>query len=87
MVSRYENNSTSDGGYNEVKIGNQIWMSSNLNIERFANGDLIPQITKAEEWKKAGENQEPAWCYYENKKQGIIRTNKIYDFIEKNIRW
>ena len=26
-----------------VSIGNQIWMTQNLNVDRFRNGDPIPQ--------------------------------------------
>jgi hypothetical protein len=26
----------------EIKIGTQIWMSENLNIDCFSNGDSIP---------------------------------------------
>jgi len=28
----------------EIKIGSQIWMSANLNVDRFRNGDLIPEV-------------------------------------------
>ena len=27
-----------------VKIGNQIWQTKNLNVERFRNEDFIPQL-------------------------------------------
>ncbi|MBU3715371.1 MAG: hypothetical protein FGM46_10580 [Ferruginibacter sp.] len=50
-----------------VTIGKQVWMSENLNVEKFRNGDAIPEAKTAEEWKKAGEEGKPAWCYYENR--------------------
>ena len=28
----------------KIKIGNQVWMSKNLDVSRFCNGDLIPEI-------------------------------------------
>ena len=43
-----------------VKIGSQVWMTKNLNIDRFRNGDLIPEIKTNEEWKYACDNNLPA---------------------------
>ena len=48
--------------YDEVKIGNQVWMDKNLNVDHFRNGDPIPQAKTKEEWTYAIENKEPAWC-------------------------
>ena len=60
----------------EVKIGNQVWMTKNLDVDRFMNGDLIPESKTKEEWQKAGELQKPTWCYYNydvnNKKYGKL---------------
>jgi uncharacterized protein (TIGR02145 family) len=50
----------------QVKIGDQIWMNKNLDVDRFRNGDYIPQAKTAQEWIKAYENEQPAWCYYDN---------------------
>jgi uncharacterized protein (TIGR02145 family) len=57
-----------DGGgtYHTVKINDQIWMSENLAVSTFRNGDIIPEARTAEAWKKAGEEKRPAWCYYNN---------------------
>ena len=43
--------------FESVRIGNQEWMTRNLDVDRFRNGDLIPLIESREEWKKAGESQ------------------------------
>ncbi len=51
----------------EIKIGNQVWMSENLNVETFRNGDPIPHANTIEEWEKAGKNKQPAWCYYDGR--------------------
>lgn len=48
----------------EVKIGEQIWMSGNLSVEHFRNGDPIPQAKSKKQWRKAGKEGKPAWCYY-----------------------
>ena len=48
----------------EVQIGTQIWMTKNLDVDRFRNGDIIKQVTTKEQWKWQHEIEEPAWCYY-----------------------
>src|SRR5688500_248117 len=51
---------------NEIKIGGQTWMTSNLDVSTFRNGDSIPEVTSAEAWVKAAKEGKPAWCYYQN---------------------
>lgn len=64
----------------KVKIGTQVWMSNNLNVDRFRNGDLIPEAKTNDEWKAAIKNQQPAWAYYENNTSIGIVYGKIYNF-------
>jgi uncharacterized protein (TIGR02145 family) len=45
-----------------VSIGKQKWMSVNLDVVNFQNGDQIPEAKSDEEWISAGENKQPAWC-------------------------
>lgn len=52
----------------EIKIGDQFWMSQNLDVEKFRNGDEITQAKTDEEWLKANNKKKPAWCYYEFRK-------------------
>ena len=55
--------------YETVIIGNQEWMASNLNVSRYRNGDIIPQV--ASNW---GNLPEGAWCYlYNDSENGPIR--------------
>jgi uncharacterized protein (TIGR02145 family) len=49
-----------------VTIGDQVWSSKNLDVTTFANGDPIAQAQSAEEWLSAGNQNKPAWCYYES---------------------
>jgi uncharacterized protein (TIGR02145 family) len=68
----------------EIKIGNQIWMSGNLNIDQFRNGDKIPEAKTAEDWKKAGEEKKPAWCYYDNDPINGKKYGKLYNWYAVN---
>lgn len=68
----------------EVAIGTQIWMSENLNVDKFRNGDPIPEAKTAEEWIKAGENKEPAWSYYRNLPANGERDGKLYNWYAVN---
>lgn len=63
-----------------VKIGNQVWMTKNLNVSTFRNGDLIPQAKTAEEWNNSGINKKPAWCYYENNSNNGTKYGKLYNW-------
>ncbi len=48
----------------EVAIGNQIWMSENLNVDQFRNGEFIYEARTLSEWEQAIIDKKPAWCYY-----------------------
>ena len=56
-----------------VTIGTQVWMTKNLNVSTFRNGDPIPVAKSDEEWIRAAENEQPAWCYYGNA-QRMVRN-------------
>ena len=65
-----------DTNFKIVKIGKQEWMVENLNVDRFRNGDLIPEIKSPNEWEKAGKSGKPAWCYFDNELQKGVKTGK-----------
>jgi uncharacterized protein (TIGR02145 family) len=67
-----------------VKIGTQTWMAENLNVSTFRNGDPILQAKTDEEWKKAGENKQPAWCYYDNDPANGEKYGKLYNWYAVN---
>jgi uncharacterized protein (TIGR02145 family) len=69
---------------NSVKIGNQVWMTENLNVDRFRNGDIIPKAKTKEEWIKAGNNQQPAWCYNEYDPANGKKYGKLYNWYAVN---
>jgi uncharacterized protein (TIGR02145 family) len=63
-----------------VTIGTQVWMAQNLNVDRFRNGDPIPQARTNEEWDQADANLQPAWCYYDNDSLKGARYGKLYNW-------
>jgi uncharacterized protein (TIGR02145 family) len=67
-----------------VTIGNQVWMRNNLNVDKFRNGDPIPEAKTDEEWRKAGENKQPAWCNYSNDPALGIKYGKLYNWFAVN---
>ena len=67
-----------------VTIGSQVWMTKNLDVSTFRNGDPIPQAKTKEEWEKARENQQPAWCYYDNDPANGAKYGKLYNWYAVN---
>ena len=59
-----------------VTIGTQVWMTKNLDVSTFRNGDPIPQAKTNEEWKNA---RGPAWCYYKNDPVNGTKYGKLYN--------
>jgi len=57
-----------------VTIHTQVWMSENLNTDRFRNGDPIPEARTDAEGDKAGKEGKPAWCHYMNNASNGART-------------
>ena len=60
--------------YDVIKIGTLSWSQRNLDVSRFANGDLIKNAASKKDWLEAGKNEQPAWSYYEND----LSKGKIY---------
>jgi uncharacterized protein (TIGR02145 family) len=68
----------------DVKIGTQVWMSKNLDVSTFRNGEAIPEAKSKEEWAKAGVNRQPAWCYYDNDSKNGKVYGKLYNWYAVN---
>jgi uncharacterized protein (TIGR02145 family) len=66
--------------YKTVRIGVQTWMSENLDVSRFRNGDSIPEVKSAEEWIKSGKEGKPAWCYISNNPENRKKFGKLYNW-------
>lgn len=70
--------------YPSVIIGNQEWMTENLNTDVFRNGDPIPKAQSEAEWREAGASGKPAWCYYNNDPGNGILYGKLYNWYAVN---
>ena len=68
----------------QVQIGNQVWMTSNLNVSKFQNGDPIYEAKTKEQWEKAGQNKKAAWCYYKNSTENGTVYGKLYNWYAVN---
>jgi uncharacterized protein (TIGR02145 family) len=66
--------------FKEAKIGDQIWMSENLNVDEFRNGDPIPEAKTDKEWQDALRNKEPIWCYYDFDSANEEKYGKLYNW-------
>ena len=49
--------------YDVITIGTQKWLSKNLKVKKYRNGDNIPNVTDNRTWVGLGIG---AWCYYDN---------------------
>lgn len=64
----------------EVIIGNQIWATKNLDIDKFNNGDVIPEAKTNNEWNLANINKTPAWCNFDNDEKNGAKYGKLYNW-------
>ena len=65
-------------------IKSQIWMTKNLDLSNFKNGDKIPQARNFQEWREAGEKERPAWCYYNFNPDNDKVYGKLYNWYAIN---
>ena len=52
---------SSNANATSVTIGSQIWATKNLSVDRYRNGDIIPQVTSGTQWAGLTTG---AWCWY-----------------------
>lgn len=67
-----------------MKIGDQVWMTQNVDVTKFQNGDRIPEAKTDAEWEKASKLKQPAWCYYNNDSSGEKNYGKLYNWYAVN---
>ena len=64
-------------GQSSIKIGNQVWATTNLNVTTYSNGDPIPEVKDPSEWKTLTTG---AWCYYNNDPANGTKYGKLYNW-------
>ena len=69
------------GNIETVVIGTQEWTVKNLDVSRYRNGDIIPEVKDPKEWTnlKTG-----AWCYYDNDPKNGKIYGKLYNWYAVN---
>jgi len=81
QVNEYDDN----GNYlDPTHIGDQVWMAANLNTDKFANGDQIPEAKSEKAWIEACTKKQAAWCYFENKSKNGKIYGKLYNWYAVN---
>ena len=83
-VELFLNNSAHDESSADRVKHIQIWTTDNLDVSTFRNGDAIPEAKTEAEWKEAGMNAQPAWCYYENDAANGKKYGKLYNWFAVN---
>ncbi len=64
-----------------IVIGTQQWMSKNLDVAFYRNGDPIPQVIDPTAWAKLTTG---AWCYYNNDPMQGNKYGKLYNWYAVN---
>ncbi|MEI6089223.1 MAG: fibrobacter succinogenes major paralogous domain-containing protein [bacterium] len=62
--------------FTSVKLGIQVWMNTNLDVDHYRNGDSIPEVRDPKEWEKL---KTGAWCYYDNNPANGAIYGKLYN--------
>jgi uncharacterized protein (TIGR02145 family) len=63
--------------YSTVIIGTQEWVSENLNVSKYNDGTVIPQVTDPTAWDNLTTG---AWCYYNNDATNGSIYGKLYNY-------
>ncbi len=63
-----------------VRIGNQEWMTSNLSVMSFRNGDPIMRVRSHADWSRAAREGKPAWCYYDDNPRNGSKYGVLYNY-------
>ena len=70
-----------DDDIETILLGDHELSKKNLNVSRYRNGDIIPEVKDRDEWRglKTG-----AWCYYNNDPKNEAIYGKLYNWYAIN---
>lgn len=63
-----------------VRIGSQVWTTTNLDVTEFQNGDKILQAKSIDEWVSAWKNKIPAWRFNQFDSSKAAYAGKCYNW-------
>jgi uncharacterized protein (TIGR02145 family) len=69
------------GNIETVVIGTQEWTVKNLDVSRYRNGDIIPEVKDPTQWANLTTG---AWCYYNNDPENGKIYGKLYNWYAVN---
>ncbi len=69
--------------YEEISIGNQIWMKNFFSNTEFSNGDKIAFAKNEIEWKKFNDKKTPAWTHASDS-ESSEKHGVLYNFYAVN---
>ncbi len=70
--------------YNTIKIGSQVWTTTNYKCTALNDGSVMQQATTEEEWENAARNGQPAWCYHEDWNSTDTIYGKLFNWYAVN---
>jgi len=65
----------------EIIVKDNIWMSKNLSVITYSNGDTIPEVKSDSIWSHL---ETGAWCYYKNDSSNNSLYGKLYNWYAVN---
>lgn len=66
--------------YKTLLIEDVEWMTENLNVSMFKNGDPILEAKTSQNWTDAFNNGVPCWCYYNFDSNNEKKYGKLYNW-------
>ena len=72
---------TENKDFETVTIGSQVWMTKNLDVAYYRNGDPIPQVADSTQWANLTTG---AWCYFNNDPALGTVYGKLYNWYAVN---
>ena len=64
----------------EIQINGKIWMTKNLNVAQYQNGDEVILCQTEEEWQQANEKKIAASCYYNFDQSLADHIGRLYNW-------